>query len=167
VKRIQEITEVVSWMADSALANKSVYRDQALGDRINCQEKALKSHGTEERRTIRGYETLSSDFVAVQSQQRLCHRPNVPLPASNHDALRPGRFKFKAFRQRSGYYGKGSASIYKQLNFLATPCRAGQTPLYVKQSHLRYLFENKFHCNSTQEQRNSRALAARKTRRSA
>jgi hypothetical protein len=134
---MQGIFKIVSWLADIALADKSLYRDQALGDPIDCQEKTFKSHGSEERGTIGGDEALSRDFVAVQRQTCLCHGPNVSLLASDHNPLRPSRFELKLFRQWSGYYGKGSASIYQQLKFFGTPCRAGQTSLYVKQSHLR------------------------------
>ena len=123
------------------LANKSIHRNQTFADRIDCQEKTFKSDGTEQRRTVGCDEALSGDFVAVRSQSRLCHGPNVSLPASDHDALRPSRFQLKPFRQRSGDHGKSSAGVYKQLNFFATPCRAGQTSLYVKQSHLKSLLK--------------------------
>jgi hypothetical protein len=152
VKSIQKITEVVGWLADSGLANKSVYWDQALGDRIDCQEKTSKSHGTEQRGTVGGDETPSRDFVALQSQPRLCHGPNVSLPAGDHDALRPSRFKLKPFRQRSRYYGKGSANIYRQYKFFGTTRGASQASLYVKQSHFKHLFKSLEYCSPQDKQ---------------
>jgi hypothetical protein len=153
---MQQITEVASRLVETALADKPIYGDQAFGDGIDCEEKAFKSHSTEESRTVRGDKALSSDLVAVQSQSCLSHGPNVSLSAGDHNPLRPSRFQLKPFRQRSGYYGKSSAGVYEQLNVFGTPRRASQTPLYTKQSHLRYLFENMLHCNSAREQRNSR-----------
>jgi hypothetical protein len=133
---MQQITEIASRLAVTASADKPIYRDQALSDGIDGQEKTFKSHGTEQRRTVRCDEALSGDFVAVQSQTCLCHGPDIFLPASDHYALRPSWSQLKPFRQRSGYYGKRSAGVYKQLNLFGTPCRTGQSSLYVKQSHL-------------------------------
>jgi hypothetical protein len=144
-----EIAETVSWPVS---AGKSLYRDQALGDRIDCQEKTFKSHGSEQRRTIRGDEALRCDFVALQSQPRLCHRPNVSLPASDHNPLRPSRFKLKPFRQWSGYYGKGSTSIDRQYKFFGTTRGASQASLYVKQSHFKHLFKSLEYCSPQDKQ---------------
>jgi hypothetical protein len=105
-----EIAETVSW---SASAEKSLYRDQALGNGIDCQEKTFERYSTEQRRTVGSDKALSRDFSAVQRQTCLCHGPNVSLPTSNYNPLRASRFELKLFRQRSRYYGKGSASIYK------------------------------------------------------
>jgi hypothetical protein len=150
---MQEISETASWLANTALANKTVYRNQALSDRIHGQEKTFKSHGTEQRRTIRGYEALSSDFVAVKSKPRFGYRPNVSLPAGDHNPLRPSRFKLKPFRQWSGYYGKSSAGVHEQLNVFGTPRRASQTSRYVKQSHLKHPFKSLRYCNPQDTQR--------------
>ncbi len=124
------------------LADKTFYGDQTLGDGIDCQEETFKSHSAEQRRTIGCDKAWCSDFSAVQCQPRLRHGPNVSLPTGDHDALRPSRFQLKPFRQRSRYYGKGSAGVYKQLNFFGTPRRAGQTALYVEQSHIKSLFKS-------------------------
>ncbi|HXV84792.1 MAG TPA: ABC transporter substrate-binding protein [Candidatus Binatia bacterium] len=164
MKRIQQVTEVASRLVETDLADKPLYWDQAFGDGVDCQEKTFKSHGTEQSRTLGGDEALSSDFVTVQGQSRLCHGPNVSLPTRDHNPLRPSRFQLKTFRQRSGYHGKSSAGVYEQLNFFGTPRRSSQTTHYMKESHLRQPFETMLHCNSAQEQRNRRALAARKTR---
>jgi hypothetical protein len=145
-----QIAETVSWPAS---ADKPIYRDQTLGDGIDCEEKTFKSHGTEQGRTVWGDETLSRDFVAVQGQTRLRHGPNVSLPASNHNPLRPSRFKLKLFRQRSRYYRKGSASIYQQFKFFGTPRRAGQASLYVKQSHLKHLLKSLKYFSPQDQQR--------------
>jgi putative tryptophan/tyrosine transport system substrate-binding protein len=161
---MQQITETASRLADTALADKPVYGNQTLGNRIDGQKKTFKGHGTEQRKAVGCDEALSSDFVTVQSQTCLRHGPNVALPASDHDALRPSRLQFKPFRQGSGYYGKSSAGVHKQLDLFNTSCRTRQTCLYVEKSHVRYLFENTLYCNLAQEQRNSRALATRKTR---
>ena len=124
------------------LADKSFYGDQTLGDGIDCQKKTFKSHGAEQRRTIGCDKAWCSDFSAVQCQPRLRHGPNFSLPAGDHDALRPSSFQLKPFRQRSRHYGKGSAGVYKQFNFFSTPCWAGQTSLYVEQSHIKSLFKS-------------------------
>jgi hypothetical protein len=150
---MQEISETASWLANTALANKTVYRNQALSDRIHGQEKTFKSHGTEQRGTVGGDETLSRDFVAVQGQTCLCHRPNVSLPAGDHNPLRPSRIKLKPFRQWSGYYDKGSASIYRQFKFFGTTRGASQASRYVKQSHLKHPFKSLRYCNPQDTQR--------------
>jgi hypothetical protein len=152
---MQQITETASRLADTALADKPVYGNQTLGNRIDGQKKTFKGHGAEQRKAVGCDEALSSDFVAVQSQTCLRHGPNVALPASDHDALRPSRLQLKPLRQRSGYYRKSSAGVYEQLNFFATPCRTRQTRLYVKKSHLKYLFNTREHCSSQDKQSNN------------
>jgi hypothetical protein len=125
--------------SQTQLADKPVYGKQTLADGIDCEEKTFKSHGAEQRKTVRRNEALSSDFIAVQSQPCLRHRPNVSLSASDHDALRARRLQLKPFRQRSRHYTKSSAGVHKKLNFFDTPRRTGQTSLYAEQSHLKYL----------------------------
>src|ERR1700745_2130129 len=120
---MQQISEIPSRLADPQLANKSIHGNQTFADWVDCQEKTFKSHGTEQRRTIRRYEALSSDFVAIQSQPCLCDGPNVALFACDHDALRPSGFQLEPCGQRLGYDGKSSAGVYQQLNFFGTPCR--------------------------------------------
>jgi hypothetical protein len=63
----RQICEKASRLSDTPLAYKPIYRDQTLGNRIDCQEKTFKSHGTQQSRTVGRYEALRSDFVAVQS----------------------------------------------------------------------------------------------------
>jgi hypothetical protein len=140
---MQQAMRIENREVDLALTDKPVYRDQALADWIDGEEKTFEGDGAEQRRTIGCDKALSSDFVAVQSQTCLRHGPNISLPTSDHDALRPNRFQLKPFSQRPWYYSKGSAGVDKQLNFFATPCWAGQPSLYVKQSHLKSLLKRK------------------------
>jgi hypothetical protein len=120
----------------SQLADKSVYGNQSLADRIDGEKETFKSHGTEECRTVGRNEAGSSDFVAVQSQPCLCHRPYVSLSASDDDALRASRLQLKPFRQRSGHHAESSAGVHKEINVFDTSRRARQMSLYVKESHL-------------------------------
>jgi putative ABC transport system substrate-binding protein len=147
--------------SQSQLADKPVDGNQALGNRIDGEKKTFKSHGTEQRRTVGSNEAWSRDFIAVQSQTCLRDGPNVSLSASDHDPLRAGRLQLKLFRKRAGHHGKGSASIDEKLNFFGTPRGTGQTSLYVKQSHFRYLSNKMPYCNSDHAQRNSREPGAR------
>jgi hypothetical protein len=125
--------------SQNELADKSFYGDQTLADRIDCEEKTFKSHGTEECRTVGRNEAGSGDFIAVQSQPCLCHGPYIPLSASDYDALRARRLQLEPFRQRSGHHAKSSAGVHKELHFFGMPRRTGQTSLYVKKSHLNTL----------------------------
>jgi hypothetical protein len=118
------------------LADKAVYRNQTLADRIDCEEKTFKSHGTEECGTVRRNEAGGSDFIAVQGQPCLRHGPYVSLYASDYDALRASRLQLEPFRQRSGHHAKSGAGVHKKLNVFDTSRRAGQTSFYVKKSHL-------------------------------
>ena len=140
--RLKQAIGVESRFADLALAYKPIYGDQTLANGIDCEEKTFKSHGAEQRRTIGRNKTLSSDFIAVQSQPCFGYGPDVSLSASDHDALRTHGLQLKPFRQRSGHHAKSSAGVHKKLNFFDTSRRAGQMSLYVKQSHLKYHLSN-------------------------
>jgi hypothetical protein len=142
--------------SQSQLTDKSVDGNQPLADRIDGEKETFKSHGTEECRTVGRNEAGSGDFIAVQSQPCLCHGPNVSLSASDYDALRASRLQLEPFRQRSGHDAQSSAGVHKELHFFGMSRRTGQASLYMKQSHFRYLFEDTVHCNSDNEQRNSR-----------
>ena len=128
--------------SQTELTDKPVHGNQAFADGINRQEKTFKSHGAEQRRTIGSNKTLSSDFIAVQTQPCFGYGPDVSLSASDHDALRTHGLQLKPFRQRSGHHAKSSAGVHKKLNFFDTSRRAGQMSLYVKQSHLKCHLSN-------------------------
>jgi hypothetical protein len=46
---MQQRAEIASWLADTVLADKSVYGNQTLADRVDCQEETFKSYGIEQR----------------------------------------------------------------------------------------------------------------------
>jgi hypothetical protein len=142
VKIRQQAIGIESWLADPQLADKPIYGDQTLADRIDCEEKTFKSNGAEQRRTVGRNEAWSRDFIAVQSQPRFGYRPYVSLSASDHDALRSCGLELKPFRQRLGHHAQSSAGVYKKLNFFDTSRRTGQASLYVKQSHRECLLKN-------------------------
>jgi hypothetical protein len=142
VKLRQQAIGIESGLADPQLSDKPIYRDQPLGDRIDCEEKTFQSHGTEQRRTVGRNEAWSRDFIAVQSQPRFGYGPYVSLSAGDHDALRACGLELKPFRQRSGHHAKSGAGVDKKLNFFDASCRAGQMSLYVEQSHLKYPLKN-------------------------
>jgi hypothetical protein len=123
------------------LADKPVHRNQSLGDGIDGEKETFKRHSAQQRRTVRRNEAWRSDFVAVQSQSCLRHGPNISLSASDHHALRAGRLQLKLVCQRSGDHAKSSAGVHKELHFFGTPGGTGQTSLYMKQSHFRYLLK--------------------------
>jgi hypothetical protein len=152
---MQQITETASQLADTALADKPIYGDQTFSDGIDREKKTFKSHGAEQRWAVGYNKAWGCNFIAVQSQPCFGYGPYVSLSASDHDLLRPSRFQLKPLRQRSGYYSKSSAGVYKQLDFFATTCRTRQTCLYVKKSHLKYLFNTREHCSSQDKQSNN------------
>jgi len=142
VKIRQQAIGIESWLADPQLADKPIYGDQTLADRIDCEEKTFKSHGAEQRGTVWRNEAWSRDFIAVQSQPRFGHGPYVSLSAGDHDALRACGLELKPFRQRSRHHAKSGAGVHKKLNFFDTSGRTGQASLYVEESHLKYLLKN-------------------------
>jgi hypothetical protein len=142
MKRMQQAIRNETRWANRVLAHKPVYRDEALADGIDREEETFESDGAEQGWTLRSNKARGRDFVAVQSQACFGYGPNVPLPASDHDALRAGRSQLKFFRQRSWYHAKCSASIHEKLNFLDTPGRAGEMALYVEQSHSKSPLKN-------------------------
>ena len=124
------------------LTDKPVYRDQALADGIDGEEKTFESDGAEQGWTLRRNKAWSRDFIAIQRQPCFGYRPDVSLSACDHDALRAGGFQFKPFCQRSWHHAKRSASVHKKLNFFNTPRRTGQMALYVEQSHIKSILKN-------------------------
>jgi hypothetical protein len=132
-----------SWIEERVSADKPVYRNQSLGDRIDGEKKTFKSHGTEQRRTVRRNETRSRNLSAVQSQPSLCDGPNVSASAGDHDTLGARGFQLEPFRERSRHHAKRSSSIHKQLDFFNASRRAGQLAFYVKQTHFKRLFKNR------------------------
>jgi hypothetical protein len=130
-------------ITDPVLTDKPVYRNQALGDGIDCEEKTFKSHGAEQHRAVRGNKAWRGDFIAVQSQSSFGYGPYVSLPASDDDALRTSGLELKPFRQRSGHHAERSAGVHQKLNFFYKSRWAGQMSFDVEQSHLKYLVENR------------------------
>ena len=139
MKRMQPAIRIESRRANPALAHKSVNRDQALGDRINREEKTFKSDGPEQGWTVWRNKAWSRDFIAIQTQPCFGDGPDISLPARYHDALRADGFQLKLFGQRTWHYGECSASVHKELNFFNMPCRTSQIGLYVEQSHISLL----------------------------
>jgi hypothetical protein len=139
---MQQAIGIESRRVDPLLTDKPVYRDQALADGIDGEEKTFESDGAEQGWTLRRNEAWSRDFIAIQSQPCFGHGPDVSLSACDHDALGAGRFQLKPFRQRSWHHTKRSASVDKKLNFFNTPRRTGQMALYVEQSHIESLMKN-------------------------
>jgi hypothetical protein len=142
MRRVQQAIGVEYGRNDPALTDKPVYRDQALADGIDGEEKTFESDGAEQGWTLRRNKAWCRDFIAIQSQPRFCHGPNVSLSACDHDALRAGGFQLKPFRQRSWHHAKRSAGVHKKLNFFNTSRRTGQMALYVEQSHIESLLES-------------------------
>ena len=142
MKRMQQAVGIASRRAHSVLTNKPVYRDQALGDGIDGEEKTFESDGAEQDWTLRRNKAWSRDCIAIQSQPCFSYGPDPSLSARDHDALGAGGFQLKFFRQRSWHHAKRSASVHKKLNFFNTPRRTGQMALYVEQSHIKSLLKN-------------------------
>ena len=142
MKRIKEAIGIERRRDDPVLTDKPVYRDQALADGIDGEEKTFENDGAEQSWTLRRNKTWSRDFIAIQRQPCFGYRRDVSLSACDHDALRAGRVQLKPFRQRSWHHAKRSASVHKKLNFFNTPRRTGQTALYVEQSHIESLLKN-------------------------
>ena len=139
---MQQAVGIASRRAHSVLTDKPVYRDQALGDGIDGEEKTFESDGAEQDWTLRRNKAWSRDCIAIQSQPCFSYGPAPSLSARDHDALGAGGFQLKFFRQRSWHHAKRSASVHKKLNFFNTPRRTGQMALYVEQSHIKSLLKN-------------------------
>jgi hypothetical protein len=143
MKKMQQAIRIESRRADPVLTDKPVYRDQALADRIDGEEKTFESDGAEQGWTLRRNKARGRDFIAIQSQPCFGYGPDISLSARDHDALRAGGFQIKPFRQRSWQHAKGSASgVDKKLNFFNTPSWTGQMALYVEQSHIKSFLKN-------------------------
>jgi hypothetical protein len=140
---MQQAIGIESRGDDPALTDKPVYRDQALADGIDGEEKAFESDGAEQGWTLRRNKAWSRDFIAIQSQSCFGYGPDVTLSARDHDALRAGGFQLKSFRQRSRHHARGRAGVHKKLNFFNKPRRTGQMALYVEQSHIESLLKNR------------------------
>jgi hypothetical protein len=162
MKKTQAARGSQSGQAYSALTDKAVYGDQALTHGIDRKEKTFESDSAEQGWSLRSNEAWSRDFIAVQSQPCLGDRPNISLPASDHDPLRPGRLQLKLFRQRTRHHSKGSSGVHKELNFFGTARGTGQASLYVKQFHSRYLLK-RTDSNSESEQCNRSEQAQEKS----
>ena len=142
MKRMQQAIGIESRRADPLLTDKPFYRNQALADGIDGEEKTFESDGAEQCWTLRRNKAWSRDFIAIQSQPCFGYGPNVSPSARDHDALRASGFQLKPFRQRSWHHAKRSAGVHKKLNFFNTPRRTGQMALYVEQSHIKSLLKN-------------------------
>ena len=138
---MQQAIGIESRRADPLLTDKPFYRNQALADGIDGEEKTFESDGAEQGWTLRRNKAWSRDFIAIQSQPCFGYGPDISL-SRDHDALRASGFQLKPFRQRSWHHAKRSASVHKKLNFFNTPRRTGQMALYVEQSHIKSLLKN-------------------------
>jgi hypothetical protein len=101
---MQQAIGIASRGADPALADKPVYRDQALAYGTNGEEQTFESDGAEQGWTLRRNKAWSRDFIAIQSQPCFGYGPDVSLSTRDHDALRAGGFQLKTFRQRSWHH---------------------------------------------------------------
>jgi hypothetical protein len=142
VKRMQQAIGIASRLADPMLTDKPVYRNQALANGIDSEEKTFESDDAEQGWTLRRNKAWSRDCIAIQGQPCFGYGPDLSLSARDHDALGAGGSELKFFRQRSWYHAKCSASVHKKLNFFNTPRRTGQMALYVEQSHIKSLLKN-------------------------
>ena len=142
MKKIQQTIRIESRRADPVLTDKPVYRDQALADGIDGEEKTFESDGAEQGWTLRRNKARSRDFIAIQSQPCFGYGPDISLSARDHEALGAGGFQIKPFRQRSWQHAKGSARVDKKLDFFNTPSWTGQMALYVEQSHIKSFVKN-------------------------
>jgi hypothetical protein len=142
VTKIQSVIRTESRRVDPELTDKPVYRDQALANGIDGEEKTFESDGAEQGWTVRRNKARSRDCIAIQSQPCFGYGPDLSLSARDYNALGAGGFQLKFFRQRSWHHAKRSASVHKKLNFFNTPRRTGQMALYVEQSHIKSLLKN-------------------------
>ena len=67
MKRMQQAIGIERRRADPVLTDKPVYRDQALADGIDGEEKTFESDGAEQSWTLRRNKTWSRDFIAIQT----------------------------------------------------------------------------------------------------
>jgi hypothetical protein len=139
---MQQAIGIASRLADPMLTDKPVYRNQALANGIDSEEKTFESDDAEQGWTLRRNKAWSRDCIAIQRQPCFGYGPDLSLSSRDHDALRAGGFQLKFFRQRSWHHAKRSASVHKKLNFFNTPRRTGQMALYVEQSHIKSLLKN-------------------------
>jgi hypothetical protein len=139
---MQQVIGIESQREDPLLTDKAVYRNQALADGIDSEEKTFESDCPEQRWTLRRNKAWCRDFIAIQSQPCLGYGPYVSLSARDYDALRARGLQLKPFRQRPRHHAKRSAGVYKKFNFFNTPRRTGQMALYVEQSHIKSLLKN-------------------------
>jgi hypothetical protein len=127
---------IESLRVERVLANKPVYRYQALANGIDGEEKTFQSDGAQQGWTVRRYKTWRRNFIAIESQTCFGYGPDVPLSAGNHHPFRPRGFQLKLFRQGLRQHAKRSASVHKKFNFFNTARRTGQMAPYVEQSHI-------------------------------
>ena len=140
---MQQAIAIASRRADPLLTDKPVYRDQALANGNDGEEKTFESDGAKQGWTLRRNKAWSRDFIAIQSQPCFGYGPDVSLSARDHDALRAGGFQLKFFRQRSWHHAKRSASAHKKFNFFNTSRRTGKMALYVEQPHIKSLLKTR------------------------
>jgi hypothetical protein len=124
VKKMQALG-IESWRAEPGLTDKAVYRDQALGDGINGEEKTFESDGPEQGWALRRNKARRRNFIAIQSQPCFGYGPNVSLSVRDHDTLRAGGFKLDPLRQRAWHDAKRRPGVHKKLNFFNTSRRTG------------------------------------------
>jgi hypothetical protein len=117
------------------LTHKPIYRNQAFANGINGEKKAFESYGAQQSWPFRRNETLSRNFIAIQSQSCFGDRPDISLPARDHDPLRAAGFQIELFGQRSWHHGERRASVHKELNLFYAARRTSQVGFYVEQSH--------------------------------
>ena len=153
--RMHQAIGIASRRADLLLTDKPFYRNQALADGIDGEEKTFESDGAEQCWTLRRNKAWSRDFIAIQSQTvlRLWARPLAVRPRSRR-VLRASGFEFKPFRQRSWHHAKRSASVHKKLNFFNAPVGPVRWPftwnsLYQKPT------QKHGHCSAANKQRNN------------
>ena len=135
------IASELNWI-DLILADKAVYGDQSLGDRIDRNEKTFESDSAEQRRSIRSDKARRGDFIAIERQFRFRNRPDLTLSSGNHHALRTGGLQGEFVGEGLRHNAECRTGIDKKLDFLDMSVRNGQTSFYVEDSHVTSFFEN-------------------------
>ena len=77
MKRMQQAIGIASRRADLLLTDKPFYRNQALADGIDGEEKTFESDGAEQCWTLRRNKAWSRDFIAIQSQPCFGYGPDA------------------------------------------------------------------------------------------
>ncbi len=116
-------------------ADKTLYGDEALPYRVGRQKQALQGHGAEQRRTARGDEAGSRDFLTVQGELHFSHRPDVAGAPGDDDRLVTPGDEPQTTGEIARYNDQSGAGIHQQFHFLAVSGRPGQACGYPKESH--------------------------------